>query len=92
MTEKNTLKEILALYLENPYWREYYETAPTELCREYIALEFYLSDYESEEALAEIRRIEDILGLDDWRHLYKYCGNNPRKKLIRDRIRELGGE
>ena len=29
---------------------------------------------------------------EDWQHLYRYCGNNPRKKLIQSKIRELGGE
>ena len=90
MTNKNA--EILQEWLENPYWREYYEKAPSEKCREVIALEFVYSELETEEILEELEAAEKELALEDWQYLYRYCGNNPRKKKIHDRIVELGGE
>ena len=30
--------------------------------------------------------------LEDWKHLYKYCGNNPRKGVIAKRIQEMKKE
>ena len=91
---KTEKERILEKWLENPSWREYYEEAPSDRCRELIALEFMYSedgysDEETEEILREIRRTEETLGLADWKHLFRYCGNNPRKKTIHDRIAEL---
>ena len=82
-------EENLADWLENPSWREYYETAPSERCRTLIALEFWYSGYESEDALRQIEAIEETLDIADWEHLFRWCGNNPRKKAIHDRIRRL---
>ena len=93
---KTEMERILKEWLENPFWREYYEGAPSDRCRELIALEFmYSEDGYDEEELEEIQRemerVEETLGLEDWQHLYRYCGNNPRKKIIHDRIVKLGG-
>ena len=84
--------ENLKGWLRNPCWREYYEGAPTEKCRELIAMEFYYSEYELDETAAELDRIEEKLSLEDWKYLLKWCDNNPRKKIIHDRIVALGGE
>ena len=46
----------------------------------------------SREIAAEIDEKEKELTLEDWQHLYRYCGNNPSKTYIRKKIRELGGE
>ena len=84
--------ENLKEWLENPHWRKYYEGAPSEKCKEQIALEFYCSEYETDETAAELDRTEKELSLEDWRYLLKGCGNNPRRKIIHDRIVALGGE
>ena len=38
------------------------------------------------------RLIEENLKLVDWKHLYKYCGNNPRKGVIARKIQEMEGK
>ena len=83
------LKENLGEWLKNPTWREYYETAPSELCRLVISMEFWESEYESDDAANAIKIMEKRLSEEDWRHLYRYCGNNPRKEYIHDRIMDL---
>jgi len=83
------LKENLETWLENPYWREYYETAPSDLCRTVISLEFWESEHETGAADYVIRDLESSLSAEDWRHLGRYCGNNPRKQYIHDRILDL---
>ena len=45
---KEEYKGILNEWLENPSWREYFEKAPSEKCREVIALEFVYSELEEE--------------------------------------------
>ena len=79
----------LTKWMENPFWREYWETAPSERCRELIALEFYYSEYMTHEAVEAMRSLEESLSLEDWKHLYRYCGINPRRGFIAKRIREL---
>lgn len=91
-TKENLRKQVLVQYLENPHLAEYYNSAPSDLCRKLISLEFLYSEYEEDELIRDMEEIEKQLNLADWQHLYKYCGINPRKKMIHDRIRELGGE
>ena len=76
-------------WLENPAWREYYETAPSIQCQTLIALEFWYSETESEAAVEAMGVVEEDLSLEDWKHLYKYCGNNPRRRIIEKRIEQL---
>ena len=87
----NKYAEILNEWLKNPSWREYYEKAPSEKCREVIALEFVYSELETEEILEELEAAEKELALEDWQYLYRYA-HGPEKKRIHDRIVELGGE
>ena len=88
---KEEYMDILNEWLENPSWREYYEQAPSEKCREVIGLEFVYSELETEEILEELEAAEKELALEDWQYLYRYA-HGPEKKRIHDRIVELGGE
>ena len=92
LAKNSVMSTILNEWMKNPFWREYYELAPSEKCRELIALEFIYSEYQSDEVIQEMRQTEKELDLEDWQYLYRYCGNNPRKQMIHDRIRELGGD
>ena len=76
-------------WLENPAWREYYDTAPSIECQTLIALEFWYSETESEAAVEAMESVEKDLKLEDWKHLYKYYGNNPRKGAIARKIQEM---
>ena len=83
-------------WMENPYWKEYYETAPSEQCRKLIALEFWYSDHDCPDAdavreiIPAMEEAEKGLALEDWKHLDRFCGINPRKAQIRKWIEELG--
>jgi len=84
-------------WMENPYWKEYHETAPSEQCRKLIALEFWYSDLDCpdvdavREIILAMEETEKDLALEDWKHLDRFCGINPRKAQIRKRMEELGG-
>ena len=69
-------------WLENPYWKKYYEDAPSDPCREYIALEFRYSDTEDEEIGEEMDRLLETLRAVDLRHLAAYAGNNPERAAL----------
>ena len=81
--------EALRLFLANPYWREYHETAPTEKCRAYIGLEYCNSNRGSDAIRKAMKQTEAELTLEDWKHLLKYSGNDPKRGYIRKKIREL---
>ena len=86
------MKEIqstLQNWLRNPAWKAYFDEAPSDKCKEFIALEFYYSDTENEEIAQEMDRIETELGIEDLRHLAIYAGNNPRKAALIHRIEKL---
>ena len=89
MADRDEVRAILEDTLENPYWAAYYHDAPSDRCREFIALEFYYSEYEDEDTGEEMDRIEAVMDAAELRHLLKYCGNNPRKKALHDRIESL---
>lgn len=90
MIDMDEVKSILDDTLENPYWAEYYNGAPSDKCKEYIALEFYYSEYEDDETAEAMDAIEEQLGADDLRWLMKFCGNNPRKGILAKKIAALG--
>lgn len=85
---ERAIKNVLDGYLENPYWAEYYHSAPSDRCREFIALEFYCSEVEDDEAGEAMDLIEEQMNAEELRHLMKHCGNNPRKGILARRIAE----
>lgn len=89
---KEKYEETLREWLKNPWWRECYEKAPSEKCRDVIMLEFLYSEEETEEVEEAQDKAEKELKLEDWQYLYRWCGNSPEKKRIHDRIVALGGE
>ncbi len=91
MIDMKKVMENLEGFLENPYWAGYYRDAPTERCRRFIALEFYYSEYEDGETGMEMDQVEAEMDDAELRHLLKYCGNNPRMKVLLDRIAALPG-
>ncbi len=76
-------------WLENPAWREYYEDAPSDRCRKFIALEFRYSDTEDDETAKQMDAVEAELSVQDLRYLARYAGNNPRKADLMKRIAAL---
>ena len=86
------IKKALDLFLANPYWKEYYDNAPSEACREHIELDFVYSTFFGPDSIDELNEaIEEQFTLEDWKYLYKYAGNNPFKSTCRAKIKELGG-
>ena len=83
------LEQCLAEWLENPYWREYYETAPSDECKEFIALEFMFNDTEDDEIAEMMDEAESKLKVEDLKHLAKYEGNTPRLEELKQRIAKM---
>jgi hypothetical protein len=86
---EQAMQENLKEWLENPYWAAYYNEAPSELCKQYVANELFASDTEDESAFAEMDRIFPKLTVEDLRHLLKYSASGPGRGQILKRIEEL---
>ena len=82
----NEIRSTLQDWLRNPAWKAYYDEAPSDRCRKFIALEFRYSDTEEEETAQEMDRIETELNADDLRYLAEHAGNNPRKAALMRKI------
>ena len=92
MELEEMIRNSLELFLKNPFWREYYEKAPSEACRKYIKLDFVYSTYFGPENINELSEAcEKEFTLKDWEYLCRYAGNNPFRGKCRAKIRELGG-
>ena len=76
-------------WLENPYWKKYYEEAPSDSCRQYIALDFRYSDTEDEEVADEMDALLEKLRAEDFHHLAAYAGNNPERAALMERAEEM---
>ena len=71
MVRQSAIDNALSVYLKNPYWKKVYDAAPSEESRRHCALDFYNSWYMgSTDGVAEQRRIEKKLNLEDWKYLY----------------------
>ena len=89
MIDRNEIRENLEEWLQNPSWAEYYNSAPSDRCRQFIALEFYNSEEEDEEVGEAMEAIEEQMNAEELRHLMKYCGNNPRKGILARKIAKM---
>lgn len=91
MLNEKKINAAVEEFTKNPHWKAYYEQAPSEACKRYIALEFYYSenlgeieDYDAYKA--EKKRLQGEFTHEDWAHLYKYAGNNPLKAFYRKKM------
>ena len=71
MIDENAVKTNLAEWMENPTWKRYYEDAPTENLKAYIALDFYASETESDEAFDKLDGMLRRLNHDELEYLYE---------------------
>ena len=89
MIDRDDLQKNLEEWLRNPFWAEYYRSAPSARCREFIALEFWYSETEDDEAGEAMDEIEEQMNAEELRHLMNYCGNNPRQGILARKIAEM---
>lgn len=94
MNERKIQKS-LKRFCQNPYWNEYHQKAPTDLCRRYIELKFCYSDHlgkipDYDAFKKECDILESNFTKADWLHLYTYCANNPKKVYYKNKMNETG--
>ena len=90
MLKIDKMQEAIDEFIKNPYWRDYYEKAPTESCKQRIALTFCYSLYgEPKDIKKQKEKLEKDFTITDWQYLYDNAGNNPFKAKCKQKIEEL---
>ena len=89
MVDENAVKECLQEWLENKFWEAYYNDAPSERCKKYIALDFYYSDTEDDDVAEVLDELEDSLELNDWKYLLKHSQPGPERGKLLRKVAEL---
>ena len=90
MVKESAVENAKSVYLQNPYWKKAYDEAPSDAARRHCELDFYNSWYfGSKDGIAEQRRIEKNLTLDDWKYLLKYSANSPFRAKCLENIKRL---
>lgn len=69
MIKAESVQSNLKIWLQNPTWKAYYDEAPSERCKEYIALDFYASETESDEAFNALDAMLKTLDYEDVNYL-----------------------
>ena len=91
-------KESFEAFMENPYWKETYENAPSEECKDYWRFSFYLSEYydpdapEASDFLEMKAFYHDRLSIEDWKYIKKNSSCSPFRGYINNRIKQLQEE
>ena len=83
MVNPRAVRDNLKEWLKNPTWREYYEGTKSELLREYIALDFYASETESEEAFAKMDRLLQDMSKTELQYLYENSTGPEKAKFAK---------
>lgn len=98
MLDEKKVQDAVKVFCKNPYWKEQYDEAPSELSRKYQELTFYYSEnWEQIHKSKRLRKeyedaeqdLEARMGLEDWKYLYKYSGHNPFRTKCVKKIEEL---
>ena len=93
MITEEEIWEAAKEFLMNPYWKRYYDDAPSEYSKRYALLSFFWSETDDEEktdeAIKKARELEKHFTIADCRHALRYCGNNPKVLYWKTKIKEL---
>lgn len=92
MSQKERLEKAVQIFSKNEYWKEYYENAPSELCKEHIACEFSYSEFSVPADLERGHEIEPDLTKDDWKYLLSYAANNQYAANLKRKMKAYGIE
>ena len=83
MIDATAVRQNLDDWLQNPSWAAVYNDAPSENCRKYIAMMFYASETEDEEAFAELDRMEAALDKADLTYMYQNSEGPEKGRLAK---------
>lgn len=84
------MKNGFDIFMENPYWKKYYESAPSDVLKEYIRLEFennpYVSEKRADNYEKEKAKITARFTNEDWQYLIDNTTNGQTKLEYRKHL------
>ena len=84
------METAMSIFMKNEYWKEVYENAPSDQCRNYFRLGFFSSLYPPPDDYAQAKdALYDSLAVEDWEYLRRIHTGTPFVKICRDRIQAL---
>ena len=90
MANTEKIQKAVEEFTKNPHWKKYYEQAPSDGCKQHIALTFCFSLYgEAGDIKQRTAELEAAFTVTDWQYLYDHAGNNPFKAKCKQKIEEL---
>ena len=90
MANTDKIQKAVEEFTKNPHWQKYYGQAPSNGCKQHIALTFCYSLYgEPVDIKQQKEALEEDFTITDWKYLYDNAGNNPFKTKCRKKIEEL---
>ena len=91
MIDPKDYERAIQSFRQNPFWRGYYDDAPTERLKEWIGYQFCFSSgvKPKDDVISNLKRLENELNYQEWEYLHKYAGNNPFKARCRRMMEEL---
>ena len=91
---QKSIEKAVKMACMNPYWKEYYENAPSKMSKRYVELGFYYSvhlgeipDYDAYKK--ERQALESKFSKVDWQYLLRYAGHTPRKAFYKKMESEM---
>jgi len=77
------------LFMQNPYWKEYYDNAPSEKLKKFIAFGFDNNEDYTGSLNAEHKKMESELSIEDFKYLIQHAGIVQAKIYYHGKIKEL---
>ena len=81
------------IFMENPYWKKYYDNAPSDILKKYIKLEFenspYVSKKQNDDYEEEKAKVMAQFTNEDWQYLIDNTTSGQAKLEYRKHLREL---
>ena len=95
MIEEKYIQAAHDIFVQNDFWKETYEKAPTENSKNYVDLLFFASIFSSDDALKDFQESRNelmpLLSLEDLEFLCRVNGNNPGRIRFRNAMEKFGG-
>ena len=93
MLNEAKIKQAVEEFSKNPYWREFYEKAPSKNAKRRVALGFFWSETqdqnEAHEAMAEADKLEKSFGREECEWFLKHSDLAQEKAYWKKKINEL---
>ena len=88
MASAKRIEKVFNEFMENDFWKEYYDGAKSDKQKEKIKLDFYYSDTDDESVMPEILKLEGEFTVEEWKYELANTIPSPRVGYIKRKMKE----